>query len=44
MQMDVEGFGTCTILRQCEAVCPKEIPVKVIAELNWDLIKGVFSR
>ena len=44
MQMDAEGFGTCTMLRQCEAVCPKEIPVKVIAELNWDLIKGVFGR
>jgi succinate dehydrogenase / fumarate reductase, iron-sulfur subunit len=44
MQMDEEGFGTCTMLKQCEAVCPKEIPVRVIAELNWDLIKGVFGR
>ncbi len=44
MQMDAEGFGTCTNLSQCEAVCPKEIPVKVIAEMNRDLIKGAFSR
>ena len=44
MQMDHEGFGTCTNLSQCEAVCPKEIPVKVIAELNRDLIKGQFNR
>jgi succinate dehydrogenase / fumarate reductase, iron-sulfur subunit len=44
MQMDEEGFGTCTMLKQCEAVCPKEIPVRVIAELNWDLIKGIFGR
>ena len=43
MQMDHEGFGTCSNLGQCEAVCPKEIPVKVIAELNRDLIKGSFS-
>ena len=40
MQMDAEGFGTCSNLSQCEAVCPKEIPVRVIAEFNSDLIKG----
>jgi succinate dehydrogenase / fumarate reductase iron-sulfur subunit len=40
MQMDAEGFGTCTNLSQCEAVCPKEIPVRVIAEFNRDLIKA----
>jgi succinate dehydrogenase / fumarate reductase iron-sulfur subunit len=44
MQMDHEGFGTCSNLAQCEAVCPKEIPVRVIAELNRDLIKGQFTR
>jgi succinate dehydrogenase / fumarate reductase iron-sulfur subunit len=37
MQMDAEGFGTCTNLSQCEAACPKEIPTRVIAELNRDL-------
>jgi succinate dehydrogenase / fumarate reductase iron-sulfur subunit len=40
MQMDAEGFGTCSNLSQCEAVCPKEIPVRVIAEFNRDLIKA----
>ncbi len=44
MQMDAEGFGTCSNLSSCEAACPKQIPVKVIAELNRDLINGVFSR
>jgi succinate dehydrogenase / fumarate reductase, iron-sulfur subunit len=39
-QMDVEGFGTCSNLSQCEAVCPKEIKVSVIADLNRDLIKA----
>jgi succinate dehydrogenase / fumarate reductase iron-sulfur subunit len=38
MQMDAEGFGNCSNLSQCEAVCPKEIPVRVIAEFNRDLI------
>ena len=40
MQMDAEGFGTCSNLSQCEAVCPKEISVRVIAEFNADLVKA----
>jgi succinate dehydrogenase / fumarate reductase iron-sulfur subunit len=39
-QMDEEGFGTCSNLSQCEAVCPKEISVRVIAEFNRDLLKA----
>jgi succinate dehydrogenase / fumarate reductase iron-sulfur subunit len=39
-QMDAEGFGTCSNLSQCEAVCPKEISVRVIAELNADLLRA----
>lgn len=39
-QMDAEGFGTCSNLSQCEAVCPKQISVRVIAEFNRDLLKG----
>ncbi len=39
-QMDKEGFGTCSNLSQCEAVCPKGITVKVIAELNRELAKA----
>ncbi len=42
-QMDAEGFGTCSNLSQCEAVCPKEISVRVIAELNSDLLKAQFK-
>jgi len=33
-RMDAEGFGNCTNQYECEAVCPKEIRVDVIAELN----------
>jgi succinate dehydrogenase / fumarate reductase iron-sulfur subunit len=35
---DEEGFGHCTNYRECEAVCPKEISVKFIAQLNRDLM------
>lgn len=31
-QHDAEGFGNCRNVRECEAVCPKEISVGVIAE------------
>ena len=33
-QMDTEGFGNCSNYYECEAVCPAEIPVSVIARLN----------
>ncbi|MEJ6570667.1 MAG: succinate dehydrogenase/fumarate reductase iron-sulfur subunit [Akkermansiaceae bacterium] len=35
-QMDAEGFGNCTNLYECEAVCPKEISTENIARLNRD--------
>ncbi len=38
VQMDKEGFGSCSNLSQCEAVCPKQISTRVIAELNQDLL------
>ncbi len=38
--MDREGFGNCSNNYECEAVCPKEIPVKYIAELNRDFFKA----
>jgi succinate dehydrogenase / fumarate reductase iron-sulfur subunit len=33
-QMDAEGFGACTVMGSCEAVCPKEITLENIARLN----------
>jgi succinate dehydrogenase / fumarate reductase iron-sulfur subunit len=36
MAMDREGFGSCTNTGECEAVCPKSIPVDFIARLNRD--------
>jgi len=39
-QMDQEGFGHCTNQSECQAVCPKEISVDFIAELNREYLKG----
>lgn len=33
-QMDKEGFGNCTNIYECEAVCPKGISVANIARMN----------
>jgi succinate dehydrogenase / fumarate reductase, iron-sulfur subunit len=42
---DAEGFGNCTNIGECAAVCPKEISLDTIARLNRDLVvaalKGV---
>ena len=38
--MSREEFGSCTNHGECEAVCPKEIPLKFIARLNRDLIRA----
>ena len=36
-QHDAEGFGGCSNIGECAAACPKEIPIDVISQLNWDL-------
>jgi succinate dehydrogenase / fumarate reductase iron-sulfur subunit len=42
-QMDREGFGACSNHYECEAVCPKEIPVRFIADLNRDFLKAALT-
>ena len=37
-QHNIEGFGGCTNIGECEAVCPKEIRLESIAHLNRDFI------
>ena len=39
-KMDEEGFGACTNLYECEAVCPKGITVAGIALMNRDFIRA----
>ena len=45
--MDGEGFGGCTNVGECEAVCPKSISLDMIAQLNRDYstakVKEFFS-
>lgn len=43
-QQDAEGFGGCTNIGECAAVCPKEIPLDVISTLNRDLGKALATR
>jgi len=42
-QHDTEGFGGCTNIGECAAVCPKSIPLDVISQLNRDLIASLFK-
>jgi len=39
-----EVFGSCSNHAECEAVCPKDIPLEFIAGLNRDLIRAAFRR
>jgi len=38
---DAEGFGSCSNEGECEAVCPKEIPITNIARMNREYLKAV---
>jgi len=39
-----EGFGHCTSIGECAAVCPAKIELEVIARMNRDFIKATLSR
>ena len=41
---DENGFGGCTNIGECSAVCPKQIPLDTISQLNRDLIASLFKR
>ena len=42
-QMDEEGFGSCSNIGECAAVCPKQIPLDVISTLNRQLGKAALK-
>jgi len=42
-QTEAEGFGHCTNHNECEAVCPKQIPVRFIARLNRDFLRALVT-
>jgi succinate dehydrogenase / fumarate reductase iron-sulfur subunit len=43
-QHDEEGFGGCTNHGECQEVCPQEISIKVIGELNRDYRKAMLEK
>lgn len=43
-QMDAEGFGNCTNYFECQAVCPKDIKVSVIAKMNREFFKAATTK
>jgi succinate dehydrogenase / fumarate reductase iron-sulfur subunit len=42
-QADAEGFGSCSNEGECEAVCPKEIPISNIARMTREYIKATLG-
>jgi succinate dehydrogenase / fumarate reductase, iron-sulfur subunit len=37
-QHDAEGFGACTQIGECTAVCPKSIQLDVISRFDRDVL------
>ena len=42
--MDEAGFGACSNTGACSAVCPKEIPLSTIAQMNRDLLVATIQH
>jgi succinate dehydrogenase / fumarate reductase, iron-sulfur subunit len=40
---DAEGFGSCSNEGECEAVCPKEIPISNIARMTREYLRAQFT-
>jgi succinate dehydrogenase / fumarate reductase iron-sulfur subunit len=43
-QMDLEGFGHCTLFGECQEACPKEISIDTIMLMNRDYIRASALR
>ncbi len=42
--MDIEGFGHCTLVGECQEACPKEISIDVIKQMNRDYLFASVKR
>jgi succinate dehydrogenase / fumarate reductase, iron-sulfur subunit len=42
-QADAEGFGSCSNEGECEAVCPKDIPISNIARMTREYVRSVLT-
>ncbi len=43
MQMDVEGFGGCTLFGECQEACPKQIGIETISLMNRDYLRAMLT-
>jgi succinate dehydrogenase / fumarate reductase, iron-sulfur subunit len=43
-QVKQEMFGSCTNIAECEAVCPKDIKLEVIARMNRDYLLACWTN
>jgi succinate dehydrogenase / fumarate reductase iron-sulfur subunit len=43
-QSNEERFGGCTNIGECEAVCPKQIKLDVIARMHRDFLRAGWRR
>jgi succinate dehydrogenase / fumarate reductase iron-sulfur subunit len=43
VQMDVEGFGGCTLFGECQEACPKEIGIETISRMNRDYLRAMIT-
>jgi succinate dehydrogenase / fumarate reductase iron-sulfur subunit len=39
-----EGFGACSNIGECEAVCPKGISLETIARMNRQFVRASFVK
>jgi succinate dehydrogenase / fumarate reductase iron-sulfur subunit len=43
-QTVTEGFGHCTLMGECEAVCPAHVSLEVIPRMNSDFLRGSLKK
>ena len=43
-QMDIEGFGHCTLYGECQEACPKQISIDTITRMNRDYARAALRR
>ena len=42
--MDSEDFGHCSNYGACSVACPKEVPLEVISQMNWDYLVSKIKK
>lgn len=42
-QMDIEGFGGCTLYGECQEACPKLISIDTITRMNRDFLRAAIT-